>query len=66
MQVPTRTFSTMIVMAVASSLPMLSCHAADRSNSFAETGQPRALVNRPDNWTCENLDELHRCETAHR
>jgi hypothetical protein len=56
---------TMIAF-IATSVATMSCHAADRSNFFAETGQPRDLVNRPVCWTCENLDDLRRCEIADR
>jgi phage portal protein BeeE len=69
MEARTRTFSAIVcslVTFISTSLATMSCHAADRPNSFAETGQLRELVNRPDCWTCENIDDLRRCEIADR
>jgi len=42
------------------------CDAADRSNNFAESGQPRDLINRPDCWTREHSDEWYRCAASMR
>jgi hypothetical protein len=65
-----RTFCTAIVYsiiaALATSVGMFSCQAADRSDARIETGQPRELVNRPVCWVCETVDDLRGCEIAER
>jgi hypothetical protein len=69
MKVRTRTFGAIVgsmVTFIATSAATMSCHAADRSQSSIETGQPRDLVNRPLCWTYENFDDLSRCEIANR
>jgi hypothetical protein len=40
--------------------------AADHSNNFMESGQPRDLVNRPDCWTREHSEEWYRCAVGVR
>jgi hypothetical protein len=40
--------------------------AADRSNNFMESGQPRDLVNQPDCWTRERSEEWYRCAVGVR
>jgi hypothetical protein len=64
MERQTRTFPSMsfsVVMVIAVILTALPCSAADRSDYFVETGQPRELVNRPAYLTCES-SMIRRCE----
>ena len=55
-----------IIAALAGTAGMVSCQAADRSDTRIETGQPRELVNRPVCWVCETVDDLRGCEIADR
>jgi hypothetical protein len=43
-----------------------ACAAADCSNQFVESGQPRDLVNQPDCWTREHSEEWYRCAAGWR
>jgi hypothetical protein len=45
---------------------MAPSDAADRSNNFVESAQPRDLVNRPDCWTREHSEEWYRCAVGVR
>ncbi len=66
----TSTTSCLIVYSTTAALAfcaaIASCNAANRSNSFVESGQPRDLVNRPDCWTREHSDDWYRCAAGLR
>jgi hypothetical protein len=61
----TSTMSCLIAYSATAGLAICAaiapCNAADRSNTFRESGQPRDLINRPDCWTREHSEEWYRC-----
>lgn len=55
-----------VAAGLAGYLIVAASEAANRSNRFIDSGQPRELINQPTCWLSGQFDDSGQCELAHR